>query len=52
MLRYLQELMEDSEVYGWETVRDYLAAWLQFIEQGRATWGEEVKKTKLRRTLI
>ena len=34
----MQELMEDADMYGWRVVRDYHAAWLQKIEQGRAAW--------------
>ena len=36
MLEHLQELMEDVEVYGWRTVRENHAAWLQLMEQGWA----------------
>ena len=51
MLGHLQELMEDSEVYGWKAVRAYHAAWLQFFEQGWVSWGDE-KKLKLGRPLV
>ena len=34
MLQHLQEIMEDSERYGWRSVWDYHAAWLQHLEQG------------------
>ena len=44
---HLQELMEDVEVYGWKVVKDYHAAWLQFMEQGRAAWCDTAKKEKL-----
>ena len=27
MLAYLQEVMEDADVYGWECVRSYRLAW-------------------------
>ena len=44
--------MEDIEIYGWKTVRDYHAVWLQQIEQWRASWGDKEKKTRFRRTLV
>ena len=34
MLSHLQEIMEDREMYGWQVVRAYHAAWLRHIEQG------------------
>lgn len=33
-------------------VRYYHMAWLQHIKQGRAAWGEENKKKKLRKALV
>ena len=44
MLTHLQELFEDIEMYGWKSVNDYHAAWLQLLEQGWAAWGDAVKK--------
>ena len=38
MLQHLQKLMGDAEAYGWSSVRDYHAAWLQQLEQERAAW--------------
>ena len=52
MLTQLQEIMEDTDIYGWKCVRSYHVGWMQHIEQGRATWGEEGKKIKLRRFLV
>ena len=52
MLWHLQELMEDAEFYGWRSVRDYHVAWLLKFEQGRAAWGDETQKMKLRRALV
>ena len=52
MASHLQEIMEDTEIGGWKSVRDYNAAWLQEIEQGRAMWGEKEKHMKLRRALV
>ena len=47
MLAHLQELMEDGERYGWQAVRAYHAAWLQYMEQGRVACGDEETKLKL-----
>ena len=52
MLSHLQELFEDVEVYGWKSVKEYHAAWLQLLEQGRAAWGDDVKKAQLRRLMV
>ena len=49
MMVHLQELMEDAEQYGWRVIREFHAAWLQLLEQGRAAWGDNIKKEKLRR---
>ena len=32
--------------------QNYHAVWLQHIEQGRATWGDEVTRLDLRRSLV
>ena len=40
------------EAYGWEIVRSYHAAWLQHLEQSRATRNDSDKKLKLRRVLV
>ena len=52
MYNHLQELMEVVEVYGWKVVKDYHAAWLQLMEQGRAAWGDNAKKERLRRLMV
>ena len=52
MYDHLQELMEDIETYGWKVVRDYHAAWLQLMEQGRVTWGDTTRKEKLRHLMV
>ena len=52
MATHLEELMEDGEIFRWPVVRAYHAAWLQHLEQGRATWADEGIKLKLRRALI
>ena len=52
MLRHLQELFEDVDVYGWYVVREYHATWLQLLEQGRATWNDVSKRAQLRRLMV
>ena len=52
MCCHLQELMEDAEVNGWKVVRDYHAALLRLMEQGRAASEDDNKKDKLRRLLV
>ena len=52
MYNHLQELMEEVETYGWKVVSDYHAAWLQLMEQGRATRGDTNRKEKLRRLMV
>ena len=52
MLAHLQELFEDVEVYCWKTVREYHTLWLQLLEQGRASWGDDVKKAHLHRLMV
>ena len=52
MSAHLQEMMEDGEALGWSVVRAYNTVWLQHLEQGRATWNDEVTRLKLRRTLV
>ena len=52
MLSHLQWLMADGEVYGWPVVLAYHAAWLQHLEQGRAMWGDDDTKLKLRHACV
>ena len=51
-MSHLQELFEDVEVYRWKAVREYHAAWLQLLEQGRATWGDESKRAQLSHLMV
>ena len=37
---HLEDLIEDSEQYGWPRVQAFHAAWLNHIEQGRSSWGD------------
>ena len=52
IIRILQDLFEDVEVYGWMVVREYHAAWLQLIEQGWAVWGDDTMRAQLRRLMV
>ena len=52
MVAHLQDLMEDGEMYWWLALRAYHAAWLQYMEQGRAAWGDEETKLKLQWRLV
>ena len=52
MLLHLQQLMEDTVAYGWETDHSYHAAWLQHLEQGRAIWNDPEKRLTLWRALV
>ena len=52
MMLHLQEMMEEVELYGWRVVREFHAAWLHLIEQGRTAWGETSKKEKLCHQLV
>ena len=47
MAIHLQEMMEDGETFRWPVVRAYHSVWLQHLEQGRATWDDEVMRLKL-----
>ena len=44
MWAHLKDLMHDGQRFRWPIVRNYHAVWLQHIEQGRATWGDEVTR--------
>ena len=52
MSAHLRGLMHDGQRFGWLTVRTFHAVWLQHIEQGRATWGDEVTRIDLCRSLV
>ena len=52
MLKHLRELMEDAEMYEWEPVWAYHAAWLQQIENGWADWKDVEIKIECRRALV
>ena len=41
ILTHLREVFEDVDVYRWKVVREYHAAWLQLLEQGRAVWKDK-----------
>ena len=52
MLRHLQALLQDVDVYGWRVVREYHVAWQQFVEQGRAMWNDEGERTELQCLMV
>ena len=41
MASHLEELMGDSELYGWERVRAYDGVWLNQLQQGQESWQNE-----------
>ena len=52
MTIHLHEIMEDGEIFRWPVVQAYHAAWLKHLEQGRATWEDDVTRFKLGRPLV
>ena len=52
MWAHPRDLMHDGQHFGWPIVRTFHAVWLQHIEQGRATWCDEVTRIDLRRSLV
>ena len=52
MWAHLRDLMHDGQRFGWPVIRNYHAIWLQHIEQGMATWGDEVTHLDLHRSLV
>ena len=52
MWAHLKDLMHNGQRFGWPIVRNYHAIWLQHIEQGRATWGDEATRLDLPRSLV
>ena len=51
MATHLQEQLGDGEIFRWPIVWAYHAAWLQHLEQYRATSADEGIKLKIRRAL-
>ena len=47
MLIHLRQIFEDVDVYGLRLVCEYHAARLQLLEQGRAEWSDEQKRSEL-----
>ena len=41
MVLHLEELMEDVDIYGWEKVKAFHAAWLNQMEQRRCDWTDD-----------
>ena len=44
--------MRDGQQSGWPAIRNFHGVWLQHIEEGGATWGDEVTHLDLRRSLV
>ena len=52
MSTHLQDLMSDTQWYGWDKVRTFHGVWLNQIEQGRCTWTDKEEKLNFRRALV
>ena len=52
MSQHFEECMEDTDLYGWDMVHAFHAAWLNQLEQGRGTWGDVDQKLKMHRALV
>ena len=52
MATHLEELMSDSELYGWDRVKAYHRVWLNQLEQGWAILEELDEKLRFRRAII
>ena len=52
MSQHLEDLMEDSDLYGWTKVWLFHSAWLNQIQQGRSFWGDTDSKVRLLRNLV
>ena len=46
MARHLQELIPDTELYGWDKARAFHAVWFQQLEHGRLTWEEAMRRSR------
>ena len=49
---HLVDLMQDTDVYGWEKVRAFHASWMSQMEQRRCEWADADQKLKMRRALV
>ena len=52
MANHLQDLMADTEHYGWEQIRAFYAMWLNELEQGRVSWDDDKAKLKFRWAIV
>ena len=52
MSQHLEELMDDTDLYGWIRVWSFHAAWLNQIELGRSSWGDIDHQLWLHRNLV
>ena len=52
MSTHRQDLMSDTQWYGWDKVRTFHGVWLNQIEQGRCTWTDKEEKLNFHRALV
>ena len=52
MAHHLQKLMADTVLYECDKVRVFHAMFLNQLEQGQATWGDEEAKMRFKRALV
>ena len=52
MSQHLEELMDNTDLYGWTRVQSFYAAWLNQIEQGRSSLGDTDHKLQLHKNLV
>ena len=52
MSQHLEEVMEDTDLYRWNRVRAYHAAWVNQLEQDRSSCNGTEHKLRLRRNLV
>ena len=52
MVLHLEEIMEDTNVYGWDKVQAFHAAWMNQMEQCRCKWADDQNHLKMRRALV
>ena len=52
MTQYLEERMEDTDLFGWERVSAFPIAWLNILEQRRCTWGDSDQKLRMSRAMV
>ena len=46
MVLHLEELMEGTDIYDWEKVKAFHAAWLNLLEQCRCDWADNDQQSR------